>query len=288
MVITISRSAADWPAAARSWTLAVISIAAVLAGTSSAAESVNARPSASCCNVVELRQYTLRPGRREVFIDLFDREFADPQDATGMTVIGQFRDLDRPDRFVWLRGFQNMEVRAKELGTFYDSDLWHAHRNEANASIDDSDNVLLLEPASPSLRFKNIAPRPAARDDATMSSGLIVATLYYTKADDLSAFGALFDRSLRRHVEAAGANTLAAYVTSTQANSFPRLPVRTGEHVFVWVAQFENPEAYAAYQSKLSAEKKWSQMLWPSARELLTQDPEVLRLTPTPRSRLRG
>src|ERR1700733_10215535 len=114
----------------------------------------------SCCNVVELRQYTLHPGRREPFIELFDGTFADPLDATGMTVIGQFRDLDRPDRFVWLRGFQDMSSRAKELAAFYDSELWHAHRNEANASIDDSDNVLLLVPASRALRFKDIPPRP--------------------------------------------------------------------------------------------------------------------------------
>src|SRR5580700_4776030 len=119
-----------------------------------AAWSPGTQAAVSCCNVVELRQYTLHAGRREPFIELFDRTFADPLDATGMTVIGQFRDLDRPDRFVWLRGFQDMPSRARELAAFYDSNLWHAYRNEANASIDDSDNVLLLEPASPTVRFK--------------------------------------------------------------------------------------------------------------------------------------
>ena len=36
-----------------------------------------------------------------------------------MTVIGQFRDLDNPDSFVWLRGFADMESRRKALGAFY-------------------------------------------------------------------------------------------------------------------------------------------------------------------------
>ena len=54
--------------------------------------------------VVELRQYTLHPGTRDGLIELFDRELVETQEACGMTVIGQFRDLDRPDRFVWLRG----------------------------------------------------------------------------------------------------------------------------------------------------------------------------------------
>jgi hypothetical protein len=62
--------------------------------------------------VVELRQYTLHPGRRDVLIDLFDREFVETQEAAGMAVLGQFRDLDDSDRFVWLRGFDDMRRRA--------------------------------------------------------------------------------------------------------------------------------------------------------------------------------
>jgi hypothetical protein len=35
-----------------------------------------------------------------------------------MRIIGQFRDLDHPDRFVWLRGFADMEARTQALGAF--------------------------------------------------------------------------------------------------------------------------------------------------------------------------
>jgi hypothetical protein len=55
------------------------------------------------CALVELRQYTLHPGRRDELIDLFEREFVETQEACCMTVIGHFRDLDAADRFVWLR-----------------------------------------------------------------------------------------------------------------------------------------------------------------------------------------
>ena len=58
--------------------------------------------------VVELRQYTLRPGQRDVLIDLFDRELVESQEADGMAIVGQFRDLDDPDRFIWIRGFASM------------------------------------------------------------------------------------------------------------------------------------------------------------------------------------
>jgi hypothetical protein len=255
------------------------------APASPAAESPRAAD-AFCCNVLELRQYTLRPGTREPFIEMFDNIFADPQDATGMTVIGEFRDLDHPNRFVWIRGFQDMPLRATELADFYKTDVWHAHRDEANASIDDSGNVLLLESASPALGFSNIPARPGGGDTHSRE-GLVVVTLYYTKTDNPGAFGTQFDRSLRRLAEAHGARTLAAYVSSSQENNYPKLPVRTGEHLFVWVATFANADAYADYQAKLMADKKWTAS-WDSAREQLTRDPEVLRLTPTARSRLRG
>lgn len=46
-------------------------------------------------SVVELRQYTLHAGKRDVLIDLFDRELVESQEALGMKVIGQFHDVPR-------------------------------------------------------------------------------------------------------------------------------------------------------------------------------------------------
>ena len=85
--------------------------------------------------VVELRQYTLRPGQRDVLIDLFDREFVESQEADGMAIVGQFRDLDDPDRFTWIRGFASMPARARALASFYGGPVWKAHSARANAKI---------------------------------------------------------------------------------------------------------------------------------------------------------
>ncbi len=65
--------------------------------------------------MLELRQYTLRPGRRDDLIELFERELVRPQEAVGMRVLGTFRDLDDSDRFVWLRGFADMTSRRSGL-----------------------------------------------------------------------------------------------------------------------------------------------------------------------------
>src|SRR6478736_6470903 len=111
-------------------------------------------PETGCCAVLELRQYTLKPGQRDVLIDLFERHFVESQEAAGMTLVGQFRDRRHPDRFVWLRGFSNMESRHEALEAFYDGPVWAAHRTEANNTMEDSDDVLLLKPARPELAFR--------------------------------------------------------------------------------------------------------------------------------------
>ncbi|GLW12556.1 hypothetical protein Misp01_76840 [Microtetraspora sp. NBRC 13810] len=111
-------------------------------------------------NVIELRQYTLRPDGRDVLIELFDREFVESQEVLGMSVAGQFRDEDDPDRFVWLRGFADMESRRAALTAFYlDGAVWKEHGPAANATMEDSSDVLLLRPCAP---LPGQAARPPA------------------------------------------------------------------------------------------------------------------------------
>ncbi len=86
--------------------------------------------------VVELRQYTLRPGQRDVLIDLFDREGVESQEAAGMAIVGQFRDLDDPDRFVWIRGFASMPSRAPGAGQVLRRPVRDDHRRTAATSAD--------------------------------------------------------------------------------------------------------------------------------------------------------
>jgi hypothetical protein len=216
----------------------------------------------SCCAVVELRQYTLQPGQRDTLIELFDREFIETQEATGMRVLGQFRDLDRPDRFVWLRGFADMPSRASALDAFYRGPTWKTFSKQANATMIDSDNVLLLRPARPSSGF---ALDGLNRDPSVAQSPQrVVAAIEHV---DPAAAAEVAAR-LEREAAAAGATVLASFVTEASTNTFPALPVREGEHVVVVFAAFT--EADAAHDRFVAALAKASV--------------EVLELTPTTRS----
>ncbi|WP_329192069.1 MULTISPECIES: NIPSNAP family protein [unclassified Streptomyces] len=165
-------------------------------------------------SIVELRQYTLRPGTRETLIELFEREFVTGQEAVGIAVGGRFRDLDDPDRFVWLRAFPDMRHRRRSLEAFYTGPVWQENRDAANATMIDSDDVLLLH-------GPGFTPHSGIRE--------VIATVCRPSG------AAAFDAYAARHLDPGHALHRTAHVE----NDYPRLPVRTGEDVRVWFGPAE-------------------------------------------------
>lgn len=200
--------------------------------------------------VVELRQYTLHPGRRDALIGLFEREFIETQQAAGITLLGSFRDLDDPDRFVWLRGFADMPSRAAALERFYGGPAWRAHRDEANATMIDSDDVLLLRPAWPA-------------STRSVRSAALVAAVIPSRGTPIASALAAF--------EAVGARPLAVFETEPSPNNFPRLPVREGVSMLVVLSGAPAADPGAT---------RLQQVL----RARLPRGTQVLRLEPTARS----
>jgi len=185
-------------------------------------------------NVVELRQYTLHPGQRDVLIDLFDREFLETQEAVGMRVFGQFRDAADPDRFVWVRGFADMDQRLDALRAFYSGPVWKAHSAAANATMIDSDNVLLLRPIGSGFDVPDATGRPPL--DAPAPTSIVVAVL-------------------ARPGEAApdGGEELGVFETEDAENTFPALPVRVGEQFVVSFRRLADAASAAAFTAGCGA-----------------------------------
>jgi len=242
--------------------------------------------------VVELRQYTLRPGQRDVLIDLFDRELVESQEAAGMAIVGQFRDLDDPDRFVWIRGFPGMPSRAHALASFYGGPVWKAHSARANATMIDSDNVLLLRPVTARSGFPApaVARLPAGHPPAGHSHAApsrILLTIYHRDQPFDQAFADFFDRQARPVLVETGAVPLACLQTEHAENTFPALPVRTGENVFVWLARFPSPAHLRNHLDQIERSGHWRDRVLPALSVMITGVPQRLRLAPTARSLLR-
>jgi hypothetical protein len=207
--------------------------------------------------ILELRQYTLHPGRR------FEREFVESQEELGARIVGTFRDLRDPNRFVWVRGFPDMTTRRAALAGFYGGPAWKRHRDAANATMVDFSDVLLLEPVGSG--FPD-APRAAVGAGAPGPSRVLVV---------VRTGGA---------VEAATADAgsllgvrLVVARTAPYPNDFPALPVRD-ERAEVWFAAFPDAAALGEARERLDADPSW---------HAAAKAVQVLELEPTARSALR-
>ncbi len=109
-------------------------------------------PHGASNGVLEIRIYRIRQGKRDAFAEFFSTKTIAPQEAVGMQVLGQFKDLENDDCFVWLRGFPDLQTRDLRKAAFYDGELWLKELEaEAFAMIEDYSNVWLVTPARLSL-----------------------------------------------------------------------------------------------------------------------------------------
>ncbi|WP_392543629.1 NIPSNAP family protein [Oryzobacter telluris] len=161
-------------------------------------------------DLFELRQYTLVPGGLDDLVDLFEGELVGPQVEAGMRLHGRYEDLADRDRFVWLRSFPSDDARTAACTAFYTGPAWVRYRDATNATLTDSDDVLLLR-----------EPWPGSFD--AVPEGEVVATVWLLDAP--VAEGALDPTT-------AG----GVLVTAEVPNHVPRLPVREGEHAVVVLA----------------------------------------------------
>lgn len=227
-------------------------------------------------NVFELRQYAMKPGRRDELITLFEREFVETQEAAGIRLIGLFRDLDRPDRFVWMRGYPEQAARKPALNAFYNSDHWFAHRGPTNATMTSSDDVLLLRPLTPGLAPDVSVPIPTGEQPGR---GVVVLGVHRLEGAD-DPLAAAFRTALADALAEAGLAVATAGITDPTPNSFPRHPVREGEWVLVWLSHLPDQTAADAALARAVAD--------PRLAALFATSLQLMRLEPTARSRLQG
>jgi quinol monooxygenase YgiN len=238
--------------------------------------------------VVELRQYKIVPGKRDAMIELFEREFVESQEALGMHLVGTFRDQHDPDRFTWIREFADMDERDRALSAFYFGPAWQDHRNEANALLDDNDNVLLLRPAAADLDFNKTYSKARAQVAAQPTpAGVVVVSVHYLWKDPGQGFTRFFLEHMRPQLESTGLPVIAAFVPERTPNNFPRLVVRQSENVFVWFTRVNDAEAFRSAMGRAQARNEWTRDVAPHLAQLEERATQVLVLAPTSRSELR-
>jgi hypothetical protein len=232
--------------------------------------------------VVDLRQYTTRRGRRDDLVEVFDEYLVESQEAEGMHILGQFRDLDRPDRFVWIRGFADLETRARALPAFYYGPVWKKHGPRANATMLDSDNALLVHPVEVGPGYPVPGgPRPPVGASDVPPTVVTGAVCHRASLEDglPKLFGELVEPVLRD----TGAEPVVRYESLVAENNFPALPLRD-ELVFAWFAVLDDDAAYKAHRAALNRSRVWERTVLPELESRYVAPAQELRLRPTPRS----
>lgn len=183
----------------------------------------------SCCAVVDLRQYTVHPGRRDDLVDVFDSHLVDGQEAVGMHIVGQFRDLDDPERFVWMRGFPDLATRAAASQAFYTGPVWREHGPKANVTMVDSDNVVMLRPIRLHPDYPTLdAPRGSGPDGT-----LVSVTVHHRRSVD-DGFAEFYGQQIEPVLMDTGGMPVAGFETLDAENNFPALPSRSDRWLSWW------------------------------------------------------
>ena len=114
---------------------------------------------------------------------------------------------------------------------------------------------------------------------------LVVANIHYVDRSAIHDFTQFFEKTMRPALTNTGAEVIATFETEAARNTFPRLPVREGETVLIWLAAFRDARHFEDHVAALRDSPDWRKDAPPDVLRQFSRKPEVLKLAPTPRSR---
>ena len=72
----------------------------------------------------ELRQYEIRPGKMDAWLELMESEIIPFQVSKGMVIAGSFRGEGDDSVYIWIRRFESEAERERLYAAVYESDHW--------------------------------------------------------------------------------------------------------------------------------------------------------------------
>jgi len=74
--------------------------------------------------LIELREYTVRPGKMEEWVKMMEEEIIPLQIQNGIAVLGSFVCEDNDGIYVWMRRFEDEADRAAKYAAVYENEHW--------------------------------------------------------------------------------------------------------------------------------------------------------------------
>lgn len=229
--------------------------------------------------VLELRRYTLKPGTRSQFAEHFDAFFPEAMQQLGALAAGAFLNRENPLLFTWIRAYRDMDDRARFNAAFYYGPVWKEHRDDANAMIEDSDDVLLLRPVSDAHALL-VLPSVHPLTEPDGATGVVLSLIFPVNPESLDSFIADAEKALARYPPEI--REIGMFATLNERNNFPQHPIRSDGPFVCWFGLAKDDAALERVQSVTN-----EIVASLSATGALNGTVEVMTLDPSRRSRLR-
>jgi hypothetical protein len=205
--------------------------------------------------VLELRNYVLREGGRDKFIDSFKVYIEDSQNAKGAYVLGLYRVKSAENNFFWLRGYENMPARKKAMEDFYSSNYWSGIVRIAREFVINFHNVHLLKPYDINTGDSTLGfdakwfdkPKGVAVIDVYTGNGTRADVIGYVK------------NTYHNLLISAGVKDISYWIAEDKPNNYPQHPVFQDSNSLVSISFFKNENEYRKVRKKL-AEKMGADM----------------------------
>ena len=94
--------------------------------------------------LLEIRTYTLHPGKRPEFVDWFEDQVVPAMEASGMTIVGTFESIEDENVFVYMRSFADEKERDRLTSTFYESEAWLSDMKDRALALESEFEVRLV------------------------------------------------------------------------------------------------------------------------------------------------
>lgn len=198
--------------------------------------------------VIELRNYLMRPGHRDEFITGFEDKIIDTLNARGNLVLGQFIVKGSPDNFFWIRGFKDMQSRLKCLKGFYSSEYWSKHVYIPIAHVINYNNVYLLKPVDilsgkmDSVKF-NV-------DWFGKEKGIAVVE-FIVANERLSQLLNFMGTKLDPITRTAGVRNISYWISELTPNNYPDLPAFQDKNLLVSISFYQSETEYNTVMQKV-------------------------------------
>jgi len=217
-------------------------------------------------NVLELRNYLLKPNSTDTFSSYFNKYFVNPMNELGGYTLGQFKISGVNDRFVWFRGFTDMNARVKFLKDFYiTGPTWKKFGSGANDMMLNSNNVYLLRP----LNNKRINSKILKTD-----KGITVVDFYICNST-LDKVINLFETTYIPFLKTLSVEDISLWVSEMSENDFPQLPVFQDKNLLVTISNYKDDSIYQSKQKQING---MHDDLKKSMQELITTQNNLILL----------